>query len=93
VEPTASCPHTPTATKSTLGFSAQCAKDVGTRRLRRCGEARGLRWPEPGVLVEVSYSEVMRGRLRDVVLRAREVSDPKPRRHHDLDAPKLMFGR
>jgi hypothetical protein len=30
---------------------------------------RGVVWVQPSVVVEVSYSEVMQGRLRDPVLR------------------------
>jgi len=33
-----------------------------------CGAARGVVWVKPKVVVEMSYNEVMMGRLRDPVL-------------------------
>ena len=41
-----------------------------------CADAermRGVVWVEPRVVVEVSFSELMRGRLRDPVLRRRRL--------------------
>jgi hypothetical protein len=43
------------------------------RATAACADAqrsRGVVWIEPRVVVEVSYSEIMLGRLRDPVLRA-----------------------
>ena len=45
----------------------------GLRSRAACSDAEGSRgvvWVEPRVVVEVSYSEVMLGRLRDPVLRS-----------------------
>jgi bifunctional non-homologous end joining protein LigD len=57
----------------THGAVDQIAERCRTRPAPACDDAergRGVVWVEPRVIVEVTYSELMLGRLRDPVLRA-----------------------
>jgi len=43
----------------------------------RAARGHGIVWIHPDVMAEVTYSEVMQGRLRDLVLRSVRTTDQK----------------